>query len=299
MSDALDPLPINLRAHLARILPSESLATFAHEKPTAFWINALRGDVEQTKSELAPFEPEQLPWIEAYLVRPERRAALTSSDAFASGRIYVQSLSSLLAPMALAPRPGEEVLDLAAAPGGKTIRIAALMKNDGRIAAVEPIRGRFFKLRANLERCGVTIARTYRADGRSIGKKTPGRFDRVLLDAPCSSEARITARDPESWAHWSPRKIKECARKQRGLLESALDALRQGGVLVYCTCSFAPEENEGVLAPVLAQRDVEVEALELPIPNVAPPFDPVLAGAVRVLPTETMDGFFLCRLRKR
>jgi 16S rRNA (cytosine1407-C5)-methyltransferase len=110
----------------------------------------------------------------------------------------------MLAPLALAPRPGETVLDLAAAPGGKTLQLAALMQNSGRLSAVEAVKGRFFRLRANLERGGVTNARTFLMDGRAVGRKCPEMFDRVLLDAPCSSEARFSRLDPRSWAHWSP-----------------------------------------------------------------------------------------------
>jgi NOL1/NOP2/sun family putative RNA methylase len=292
-------LPPELEAHLGALLPAAAMRTFSIEKPTTFWINPLR---EGTREELAAFTREPVGWIDAYVVPPDMRRGLTETAAFREGRIYVQSLSSMLAPLALDPQPGEEVLDLAAAPGGKTLRIAALMQNRGRIAAVEPIKDRFFRLRANLERCGVTIARTYRKDGRTIGAKVPGRFDRVLLDAPCSSEARVSALDPSSYAHWSPRKIREAARKQRGLVLSAFDALKPGGALVYCTCSFAPEENEDVVLHLLERRpSAELSPLAVPIENVVPALarsTAELPYALRVLPTPTMDGFFLARVHK-
>ena len=108
----------------------------------------------------------------------------------------------------------EEVLDLAAAPGGKTLAIAALMNNTGRIAAVEPIRGRFHRMQANLRRCGVSNVQFYQRDGRSVGRLVPERFDRVLLDAPCSSESRMRWLDQQSFEQWSLRKIRETQRKQ-------------------------------------------------------------------------------------
>lgn len=95
------------------------------------------------------------------------------------------------------------MLDLAAAPGGKTLQMAAMMQDRGRIAAVEAVRTRMFKLQANLRRHGPTIVKTYLTDGRTVGRKTPERFDRVLLDSPCSSEARFQRADPGSWRHWS------------------------------------------------------------------------------------------------
>lgn len=87
--------------------------------------------------------------------------------------------------------------------------------------------------------------------GERLEKKTPERFDRVLLDAPCSGESRIHQDDPASWQHWKLRKIKEQARKQYGLIRSAFAALKPGGTLLYCTCSFAPEENEAVVSDFL------------------------------------------------
>ena len=247
---------------------------------------------------------------EALLVDRSARPQIVAAAAVAEGRLYVQGLSSMLAARLLDPQPGEEVLDLAAAPGGKTLHIAALMRNEGRIAAVEPIRGRYYKLQANLRRGGATIVRTYRADGRSVGRRAPERFDRVLLDAPCSGEARFHRRRPSSWATWSPRKIRECARKQRGLLRSALAALKPGGTLLYCTCAFAPEENELVVDDCVcrAGEGIEIAPIELGVAAAVQPgwtrwedhpMHPDLALAVRILPDERFDGFFFCKLVKR
>jgi 16S rRNA (cytosine1407-C5)-methyltransferase len=138
------------------------------------------------------------------------------------GRLYPQSPSSWLPVLLLDPRPGEEILDLAAAPGGKSLHIAARMGNRGRLACVEAIRDRFFRLRGNLERGDMKIAATYLKDGRGVGAAVPGRFDRVLLDAPCSSEALLRPQDADSSRHWSLHKVHEAAHKQRGLIVSAL-----------------------------------------------------------------------------
>jgi len=209
----------------------------------------------------------------------------------------------------LDPQPGEEVLDLAAAPGGKTLHLAARMGNQGRIAAVEAIRERFYKLRTLLQRHGATMVDTYLADGRSIGRKTPERFDRVLLDAPCSCESRFAPSQPDSCRYWSPRKIKESARKQKGLLRSAADCLRPGGTLLYCTCTFAPEENELVVASLLDDVGdaMEVVPFDSPVANVQPgltewegrPLPYTLRHSLRILPTAQMDAAYLCKLVKR
>lgn len=309
------PFPTDFVARLRDLIPPEHLQkcleSFWGQRWVSFRVNTLKVTAQELEKELEALgiSFQRVPWLpEAYLAPPENRETLVNSHAFLEGRIYIQDLSSMLAVHVLDPQPGEEILDLAAAPGGKTCQIAARMKNQGRIAAVEVIPQRLYKLVANLERSGVTIVKTYLADGRTIGKKTPNRFDRVLLDAPCSSEARFDARDPASWKHWNLRKIAECARKQKGLLLSALEAVRPGGLVLYCTCSFAPEENEAVVDHVLqqAQGGVFVEPLKIPLPNAIPgltkwqgrEYHPSLELACRILPTHEMHGFFMCRLRK-
>jgi 16S rRNA (cytosine1407-C5)-methyltransferase len=173
---------------------------------------------------------------------------------------------------------------------------------------VESVKGRFFRMRANLERHGATMVKGYLMDGRAVGAKVPERFDRVLLDAPCSSEARFRTSDPGSWSHWGPKKVKEAARKQKRLLDSAIRSLKPGGCLVYCTCSFSPEENELVVNSQLRRygEALSVEPVELPLENLQKglthwqekPLDVALERAVRILPNAGMDGFFLCKLRK-
>jgi NOL1/NOP2/sun family putative RNA methylase len=230
---------------------------------------------------------------------------ISQSSVASRGLIYLQNPSSYFAARTLAPARDEEVLDLAAAPGSKTIAMAAMMDNTGRIAAVEPIKARFHRLRANLERCGVTNVQLYQRDGRGVGRAVGERFDRVLLDAPCSSEARIRWSDPTTYRHWTLRKIKEAARKQKSLLRSAYLALRPGGELLYSTCSFAPEENEMVVHHLLKKTDAQLLPIERQPANAITGLtqwrnkgSPELAKCVRIVPDGTWDGFFLARICK-
>lgn len=298
---------------LSRVVPVDRLeAVLAHlESPSRVTFRVVQPSLDPMQLEGFPDGLEVLPvpsfpgW---FSIPAEQRSILTESSVATGAGLYIQNLSSLFAVLALQPEPGEEVLDLAAAPGGKTLLIANAMQNQGRIAAVEPIKSRFFRLRANLQRFDVTIVDTYLKDGRDVGRQVPDRFDRVLLDAPCSSEARIRVYEPETWKHWSPRKVKEMQRKQKGLLRSALNAVRPGGVVVYSTCSFAPEENEMVVDDQLRRFDGElvVEPVDPGIKQAFPglvrwgkrDLDPDLARAVRILPDGLLDGFFLCRIRR-
>ena len=285
-------------------------SAFDRERVTAFRCNSLKTDPPSLREELesAGFALRPVPGIDgAFAVGPEQRRALTGTRANAEGRLFIQNPSSMVPPLALDPQPGEEVLDLAAAPGGKASHLAALMGNSGRIAAVDSARPRFFRLRRTLEQLGVTNAGTYLRDGAGVWKVRPEHFDRVLLDVPCSGEGRITTADPASFAGWSERKVSQMVRRQRRLLYSAVGALKPGGVLVYCTCTFAPEENELIVEWALRRfACLRVEAVEFELPSASAgitrwrnrELDPDLKRALRIWPDGVMEGFFVARLRK-
>ncbi len=309
-------LPEAFIERMHQIVPREQLQTilktFDAPKQVTFRVNTLKSSPIELEKELmvANIPYERIAWLEgAYRISPDDKLRLTQTDAFYGGKLYIQNLASMVAPLILAPLPEETVLDLAAAPGGKTLMLAGMMQNTGWLSAVEPTRERFFRLRTNLENQGVTNAHTYMTDGRSVGKKCPEMFDRIMLDAPCSSEARFKTHEPKSMSFWSVHKAKETSKLQRRLLLSAYDALKPGGKLLYCTCSFSPEENESPLHYLLERHGENLSTLPilLPFENIQKPlarwgkeiFDNRIQNAVRILPTDTIDGFFLCLLEKK
>ncbi len=318
-ADARTAMPAAFLTRLHRDLPADAAAIVAALGPHArigARLNPLVAPPEATLAELRARHGDAvvpLPGLPLAVVLPAAlRAAFVDDPAVRAGAAQLQNPSSQLPVLALSPRPGEEVLDLAAAPGGKTLHIAALMGGMGRLAAVEAVKARFFRLRENLNVGGAAHVHCYLMDGRQVAHKTPARFDRVLLDAPCSSEARFDAADPGSWAHWSPHKEGECARKQHGLLTAGLAALRPGGTLVYSTCAFSVAENEGVVHDVLQAAGGTVEVLPWRPPpeagvRVRPgcvehagrALLPELASTLRVLPDDLFDGFFVALLHKR
>jgi 16S rRNA C967 or C1407 C5-methylase (RsmB/RsmF family) len=317
-------LPKEFQERLEAIIPSaqlaEVLASFGADKKVVVWSNPLRDAsgaaaraLEERGAALEPlvydvFEDAAEGAVSrAFVVTGVPREAVTRSPEVEAGQLYVINPSSLIPPAVLAPKAGEQVLDLCAAPGGKSVQLAARLftqGNAGYLAAVESVKPRFFKLQAMLERYGAprdpARVRLFLKDGRHVGDAVPERFDRVLIDAPCSSEARFDANDEDSMAHWSPRKLEECAYKQRGLLESGLKALKVGGTLVYSTCSLAPEENEQVVLDVLERLGGAVVAEEISFPTGTPSMRGLLGleAARRVLPDTLWDAFFLVRLRK-
>ena len=311
-------LPQLFVERLQMILPADReracFGTFAQPAPAAFRVNTLRAaSTEVVLDELARegLEVTTMAWPRgAHFVADQQRSALTRCPACLEGRIYVQNPSSMVPPILLDPQPDDWILDLAAAPGGKTTHLAALMGNAGRISAVESVRSRFFRMRANLELHGVSNTQTYCKDGTRVWRQCPEQFDRVLLDAPCSSEGRFHAQDPASYAYWGLKKIREMNRKQRRLIYSAVQCLKPGGVLVYSTCTFAPEENEAVIDRALEQfgAALEVEAVastgaQSTCPGLArwqkTEFDARVERCTRILPDGIMEAFFVAKLRKR
>jgi len=309
-------LPEEFVLRLQRIVPHDQwntvISSFSLQKPVVLRINTILTTPEKLIEKLLDegFDIQSVDWKpDAIIVPHNQRRKILDSHWYTKGQLYSQNLSSQLAPLVLNPKPGEEVLDLCAAPGGKTLQMACMMRDSGRIAAVEKSKARFFKLKANLKHQQVSCVDLYLTDGAGVWRKTPERFDRVLLDAPCSSESRFKTNKPKTYEHWKLKKIKEMAKKQKALITSAIHCLKPNGVLVYSTCSFAAEENEAIIHHALKhfQDAIEVQSIKLPIENTQAgllswqdkDFNPQVERAVRILPNLIMDGFFLCRIKKR
>ncbi len=220
------------------------------------------------------------------------------------GYYYVQGVPSMTVTKVLEPRPGETVIDIAAAPGGKTTHIAQLMDNTGTVIAIDQDRQRIKSLESNIQRCGVSNAIILRGDAKKLDRlgRTP---DKILLDSPCSGEGLIPL-DPSRKTSTSMADIRFCATREDALLEAAVNALPSGGTMVYSTCSIAPEENEYVVDAIL-QRHSEMRvvpiSLEFGSPGYSRPYgvelDESLTLTRRFLPhLHGTEGFFICKLEK-
>jgi len=219
------------------------------------------------------------------------------------GLVYVQQASTGVAAPALGPRPGERVLDLCSAPGGKTTHAADLMGDRGALVASDVSEGRIRGLLGNVYRLGHPNILVVAGDGRDFPEEAA--FDRVLVDAPCSGEGTLRRRGGRPPSQ-SRSFMGYVTRAQEELLRKAVRLTRPGGTVLYVTCTFAPEENEAVVSRVLADAPVELEPLDLPVPH-APglgsfegtAFDPRLEGAARIYPHHfDSGGLFLARLRR-
>lgn len=302
-------LPTEFATRLSRIIPPSAVSAVlsSFEQPKPLTLRVVRpAQIDQGAWASSGFQ--SVSWYPSAWIAPCTRAMdLPCQPALDNGDVYIQALSSMVPVIVLDPQPGETILDLCAAPGSKTSQMVMHMQDRGVVIANEPIRSRYFRLRSVLDKLGCQCVKPVSVDGRRF--QSQGLiFDRVLVDAPCSSEGRFKTYDKDSIGYWSLRKIREMRKKQRGLLWNACRLVKPGGVVVYATCTFAPEENEGVVDWVLRKTggDMSVEKAEVKGIVSYPAlrewegkvYDPQVSACLRILPTEHMDGFFVTRLRR-
>jgi ribosomal RNA methyltransferase Nop2 len=302
-------------ALLSLLPPPEALELFAANearRPVTLRTNTLKTRRRELASSLIARGVNLDPvgaWSKVGLVVHEAPVPLGATPEYLAGHYMLQGAASLLPVMALAPRPGETVVDVAAAPGGKTCHLAAMMRNEGTLFANEASPTRLRSVVANLTRCGVSCAVVSNYDGRRLPAVLgAASADRVLLDAPCSGTG-VVAKDPAVKTSKSANDVWRCAHLQKELLLAAIDLADarspSGGVVVYSTCSLMVEENELVVDYALRKRHVKVVDAGLAFGR--PGFTrwrehrthPSLAHARRFYPhAHNLDGFFVCKLVK-
>jgi 16S rRNA (cytosine967-C5)-methyltransferase len=260
---------------------------------SALRVNTLRAEPGALRASL-PVAAHPAPGL------PEGLVLDAPFDAFDSplwheGRFMPQSRAAMSVARLLAPRPGEQVLDLCAAPGGKTTHLAALMEGTGRVVAVERHPGRADALRRTAARMGASNVEVRTGDAAAPHEAEA--YDRVLVDPPCSDLGTLASRPDARWrkAADAPARL---ARVQAAILRAGADAVRPGGTLVYSTCTISPAENEAVIAAFLAERgDFRADGLRADAPLWQHGRVP---GFVQTLPhRDGTEGFFVARLRRR
>lgn len=234
--------------------------------------------------------------------------AIRDSALVANGNVYIQNAASWFPVLALQAQLGEKILDMCAAPGGKTSHIAAFAQNQAFITANDNSRPRLAKLRMNLERLGVDNVACTLYDAVSLARKLDGRqFDKILLDAPCSGEGMITLNSDRDVATWSVAHIKRLQHLQKRLIIQAWQLLKPGGLLVYSTCTMAPEENEAVIDYLLRScPDALIQHVDAQVSNRTNAvmewngrqFSPQLTECLRLVPSLHVEAFFVCSVRK-
>ena len=283
----------NLYELFSPLTVDKILSGMAGERYTTLRVNTLKYDVQTLMRDFREknIKFERVPWYQdALIIKNVTEKEIQKLKLFEKGCIYLQSLSSMVPPLVLSPKPGEKVLDLTAAPGSKTTQMAAMMENTGSILANELDKIRCERLQYNATMQGASIVTVNNNYGERIGSQYPEAFEKVLLDTPCSGEGRFVATDAKTYRSWSKRKVKELVKIQKKLFKSAYEALKPNGIMVYSTCTLNLEENEKILEWALE--------LKLELKEVQQGQTENTKQAVKILPSKMMEGFFVTKLLK-
>jgi NOL1/NOP2/sun family putative RNA methylase len=272
--------------------------------PRCFRVNTLRIEIPRLTKMLNKkgFQFRRVPWAKEGFCLTREPFSITSTPEYLGGLLYIQEASSMYPPIALDPKPGEVVADMAAAPGGKTSYLAQLMENKGVIYAFDVGEDRLKETRLNLSRLGVTNTILFHKSSLYMGELEI-EFDKILLDAPCTGSGTIH-KNPERKTNRTLEDIKFCQNLQMQMVKVALENLKEGGVLVYSTCSLEPEENEFVVQWALDNFDIELLPLKYGEPALTAPFgielSEELSKARRFYPDKhNTSGFFVAKIRKK
>lgn len=311
--DIAQELPVAFLIRMADLLGDEYddfLTSLRQPSRPGLRVNTLKIMVSEF-CQISPYKLTPLPWCPSGFILDE---TVSGSQSISPGKhpyhnaglYYLQEPSAMAAAELLSPVPGEKVLDLAAAPGGKSTHIAGLMKNNGLLVANEIHPDRVWDLSENLERSGVTNAIVTNETPRRLADHFGDYFDRVMLDAPCSGEGMFR-KSENARREWKPELPQSCALRQSAILDQAARLVKPGGCIAYTTCTFSPEENEAVIYRFLNRHpEFDMKELEL-FPNMQPArpewislaHDHKLNRAVRIWPHDSPgEGHFIAVLVK-
>lgn len=284
---------------MSKLLTSEELEIFKNEytKPSYIGVrvNTLKCSKEKLLKLTSAFtEADVTPFCKDGFYLKNKEDFSGNHPLHHAGAVYFQEPSAMSAATLLAPEKGDKVLDLCAAPGGKSTQLAAALMGTGLIWSNEIVKSRANILLSNFERCGIKNGVVSNADPESLSTALEGYFDKVLVDAPCSGEGMIR-RDPDALTEWSVEHTLSCATRQLKILNSAKKALKPGGVLVYSTCTFSYEENEGVVEAFLKENP----DFELVDSNENFGRDTLDGKAKRIYPMDGGEGHFAAKLKKK
>ena len=241
--------------------------------------------------EKAPFSPN------AFIINDVKEDNIQQLEIYKNGEIYLQSLSSMLPPIVLDPKENEDILDMAAAPGGKTTQMAALTNNNANITACEINNVRAERLKYNVEKQGALSVYIMKQDSRQINDFFS--FDKILLDAPCSGSGTLNIEDKNLEKNFTKNLIEKSCKSQLELLKKAIKILKQGHEMVYSTCSILSQENEEVLKKALRDGKIEIIPIDFKGKDELPLLPTQIEGTICVMPTELYEGFFVAKIRKK
>lgn len=289
-----------LEKQYGKEITKEIIEGYQTKRKTTLRINTIKSNIEEIKNELKKekIEYEQVKWSkEALIIKDANEKTIQEMEIYKNGKIYLQSLSSMLPPIILEPKERTDILDMAAAPGGKTTQVAALTNNKAHITACEKNKIRAERLKYNVDKQGATCVFIMPKDSRFIDDFFS--FDQILLDAPCSGSGTLDYSDANIEKYFTEQLIERSSKTQKTLLSKAIKLLKPGHEMVYSTCSILSCENEDVVSSAVKSGNIEIIPISFDGIEELPVLPTKIPGTLCVKPTDLYEGFFVAKIRKK
>ncbi|MGV8131288.1 MAG: hypothetical protein ACP5N7_04285 [Candidatus Pacearchaeota archaeon] len=287
-----------------------AIKSLSHSQKSVIVLNTLKSNWQEVlRNVLEIATLTKIQEVNHCYIIEDGKDGLTSLPTFKEGGYYILNYSSIIPPLVLNPQPNDFILDMCAAPGGKTFMLARESKNLANLFVNEVDKRRFNNLRSILSNLDVNVIDAFNTPAQGLAYMTDQKFNKILIDAPCSAEGLLNLSDNSSLKYWSQKKVKQLRNLQKKIINCAYDLLEDGGEIVYSTCTYSPEENEEVIEYIINKyNDLEVVSIDKRFKkdNFAPAlitwnktmFHEDITKCVRILPTELFEGFFIAKLKK-
>lgn len=272
---------------------------FLVDRKTTFRVNTIKSSPQKVKTELdrLGITYQTVAWSkEAFVLEEANEKDLRALEMYKNGEIYLQSLSSMLPAIVLNPNVNTDILDMTAAPGGKTTQLATMTQNQAHITACEMNHIRAERLQYNLQKQGASSVYLMEKDSRKLDDFFA--FDNILLDSPCSGSGTLHGNDSNLEKRFTMKLIEKSTKSQLSLLKKALTILKPGHEMVYSTCSILACENEEIVQKALRFAKAEIVPIEFPGMEELPRLPVKLEGTLCVCPNERYEGFFVAKIRR-
>lgn len=280
-------------------IKNQIIEGYSKKRFTTFRVNTIKATVEEIEDVLKQKEIsfDKVSWSkDVFILKENDESDVEALDIYKEGKIYLQSLSSMLPPIILEPQEGKDILDMAAAPGGKTTQMAALSNNKAHITACEMNNIRIEKLKYNVEKQGATCVYVMQKDSRQIDDFFS--FDQILLDSPCSGSGTLYLENLNINKYFTKVLVEKSTKAQFALLKKALRILKPGEEMVYSTCSILKEENEDIVRKAMSTAKCEIVKIEFEGMECLPLLPVDIEGTLCIKPDEYYEGFYVAKIRK-
>jgi len=281
-------------------LTEQIIEGYSKNRPVTLRVNILKNSIANVKTlfKNMGYDIREVEWYkDALVIENIDESEIRQLDIYKNGEIYLQSLSSMMPVIVLNPAEGENILDMAAAPGGKTTQISAETGDKAFITACEKNKIRADRLKYNIEKQGARKITVLMQDARNLDNYFS--FDKILLDAPCSGSGTLNLKDEKLEKIFTEDLINRSVKTQLELLKKAITVLKPGHEMIYSTCSILKEENEENISKVLKSGKVELVSIDKEIFKDIPLLPVSQNGTICVCPNELYEGFFIAKIRKK